>query len=136
MGLILLLIFVVLPLAEIYVLIQVGDSIGALTTIFLVILTAVIGSVIIKYQGVRVWMRLQQELRSGHPPAVALWHALLLAVAGVCLITPGFLTDSVGFLLLFPPLRLWLLRTIIQRWLQKRFSNKVKIIDGEYKIVD
>ena len=136
MALILILIFVVLPLTELFVLIQVGDSIGALVTIFLVILTAVIGSVIIKYQGVRVWMRLQQELHSGHPPAVALWHALLLAVAGVCLITPGFLTDSVGFLLLLSPLRLWLLQTIIQRWLQKRFSNKVRIIDGEYKIVD
>lgn len=136
MGLFLILIFIVLPLAEIYVLIQVGGSIGAFSTIFLVILTAIIGSVIIKYQGVRTWGRLQSDLRSGRPPALAIWHTLLLAIAGICLITPGFLTDSLGFLLLLPVFRLWLLKTIIKSWLQKRFSHRFRVIDGEYEVID
>lgn len=131
-----LLIFILAPLIEIYVLIQVGGEIGAFTTILLILATAGLGVFIIKYQGIRVWGKLQAELRGGRSPAASMWHALLLAVAGMCLVTPGFVTDSLGGLLLVPPFRMWLLRGLIRRWMQNKFSRKVTIVEGEFKVLD
>ncbi|MBE8182235.1 MAG: FxsA family protein [Candidatus Portiera sp.] len=131
-----LLIFILAPLIEIYVLIQVGGEIGALSTILLILTTAALGVFIIQYQGIRVLSKLQKELRSGKSPAASVWHTLLLMVAGICLLTPGFVTDSLGGLLLIPPFRMWMLRVLIRRWLQKRFSRKVTVVEGEFKVLD
>ncbi len=131
-----LLIFILAPLLEIYVLIQVGGEIGALTTIVLILATAALGVLIIKYQGVRVLGQLQAELRSGRSPGISMWHTLLLALAGVLLLTPGFVTDSVGGLLLVPAFRIALLRSLIRRWMQKKFSRRVTIVEGEFKVLD
>lgn len=131
-----LLIFILAPLIEIYVLIQVGGEIGALSTILLILTTAALGVFIIQYQGIRVLSKLQKELRSGRSPAASVWHTLLLMVAGICLLTPGFVTDSLGGLLLIPPFRMWMLRVFIRRWLQKRFSRKVTVMEGEFKVLD
>lgn len=131
-----LLIFILAPLIEIYVLIQVGGEIGALTTILLIITTAALGVFIIKYQGIRVLGQLQAEINSGRSPAISMWHTLLLAVAGLCLLTPGFVTDSFGGLLLIPAFRMWLLRGLIRRWMQNKFAREVSIVEGEFRVID
>ena len=131
-----LLLFILIPVIEIYFFILIGGAIGAFTTVLLIILTAAIGALVIRYQGLRIWRRMRQEIDSGIPPTVALWHSLLLATAGVLLLTPGFITDSIGVLLLIPSLRLWMLRTLIRGWLQKKFSRKVVVMEGEFKVLD
>lgn len=129
-------IFILVPVIEIYFLIQIGGEIGAFTTILLIILTAVTGASIIKYQGIRVWGQMQKEIQQGRTPTTTVWHTLLLAVAGVLLLTPGFVTDTIGALLLVPAFRLWLLATLIRRWLQSRLRKRVDVIEGEFKVID
>jgi UPF0716 protein FxsA len=101
--------FITLPLLELYVLIQVGSDIGGLNTIVLCLLTAIIGGMLIRWQGLITLMDAQKCMAAGDLPAEHAFHGILLALAGVLLFTPGFITDSVGFLLLFPPLRRWLI---------------------------
>lgn len=104
-----LLLFITVPLAELYVLIEVGSGIGGLPTIGLCLLTALIGGLIIRWQGLNTLIRARRQMLVGEIPARHGLHGLLLAVAGVLLFTPGFITDTVGFLLLIPPLRSWLI---------------------------
>lgn len=89
-----------------WVLIETGSQIGGLNTIALVLLTAMIGAVCLRHQGMSMLLEAQRKMQTGELPAQEMFGGLLLAVAGVCLITPGFITDSVGFLLLLPPVRL------------------------------
>lgn len=98
-------IFIAVPLIETYVLIQVGSVIGALPTIALVILSAVVGSALLRIQGVATLARIRQSLDQGRVPAVELIEGGVLLVAGVLLITPGFFTDTAGLLCMIPPLR-------------------------------
>ena len=102
--------FITLPLAELYVLIEVGSDIGGLTTIVLCLLTAAIGGLLIRWQGLRTLLDAQQRLRMGEIPADHGFHGILLALSGLMLFTPGFITDSIGFLLLVPWVRNWLIR--------------------------
>lgn len=136
----LILLFVGLPLTEIYLLIQVGSKIGALSTILLAILTAVIGIWIVRYQGFGVLMRVRDLLDRGEVPAIELLDGALILTAGLCLILPGFLTDSLGFLLLIPPLR----RRLIERYIriqpvnmqapgEVRTETRVRVIEGEFR---
>jgi len=106
----LLLFFIALPLIELYVLIQVGSEIGALSTILLSILTAILGTALVRHQGLSLLMRVHRQLDRGETPALEVLDGALLLVAGLFLLLPGFLTDAVGFLLLLPPLRQWLIR--------------------------
>jgi UPF0716 protein FxsA len=101
----LLLLFFTVPLVEIYVLLEVGGVIGVLPTIALVVLTAVIGAGLIRAQGLTTLARVRDELERGELPAVGIIEAALLLVAGALLLTPGFVTDTIGFLILVPPLR-------------------------------
>lgn len=95
-------IFLVVPVIEIYFLIQVGESIGALWTVILVVLTAVIGVRLLKQQGLSTLMKAQNKMRSGSLPATEIAEGVALIVAGALLLTPGFFTDTIGFLLLIP----------------------------------
>ncbi|MFO8024275.1 FxsA family protein [Thiohalophilus sp.] len=110
-----LLLFIAIPLIEIYFLIQIGEVIGAWPTILLVVLTAVIGVGLLRWQGFSTLMRFQSELARGQVPAMPLLEGLVLVVAGALLLTPGFVTDAGGFILLVPPLRQGLIRWAIQR---------------------
>lgn len=103
--LILFLLFVGVPLVELYLLIQVGSGIGALPTIGLSILTAVIGAALVRVQGFGVLMRVRSAMDRGDVPALEMMDGALLLVAGLMLLLPGFVTDTLGFLLLVPPLR-------------------------------
>lgn len=113
---ILLAIFFIVPLVEMYVLIKVGEVIGALPTIGLVVLTAVIGVALLRQQGLSTLTRGISRLQRGEMPAREMLEGLLLAVGGALLLTPGFVTDTFGFLLLVPWSRRAIARYVFDRW--------------------
>ncbi len=105
MGIILLAAFIIIPLIEIWVFIEVGGQIGALTTVAICILTAVVGMAMLRAQGLATLMRARQQMDEGVLPAKELFDGLCLLVAGAFLLTPGFVTDGFGFVLLVPAFR-------------------------------
>ncbi|MEM9763931.1 MAG: FxsA family protein [Pseudomonadota bacterium] len=115
------------PLIEIGLFIEVGGFIGLWPTIGIVILTAVIGTVLLRAQGVATMRELQARLARGEDPGRTLAHGALILVAGVVLLTPGFFTDAVGFSLLIPPVR-----DLAITWLAKRMvvSGSVHMAGG------
>ena len=119
------LIFLLVPVIEIYILIQVGQIIGALWTVFLVVLTAVIGVNLLKSQGLSTLSRAQQKMNSGEMPAQELLEGFALVIAGAFLLTPGFFTDTVGFLLLIPQTR-----SLIMKKLAARFIASGVVMQG------
>ncbi len=111
------LLFLLVPLVEIYFLIQVGKVIGAGWTVFFVVFTAVLGAALLRVQGLSTLNRVQRSLEQGRLPAIELVEGLMLLVAGALLLTPGFVTDAIGFLLLVPPLRRRAARWLIRKGL-------------------
>ena len=113
--------FTIIPIIEIYLLIEIGSMFGALTAVTLVILTGFLGAFLARMQGLQTLNRIQESLREGRMPSGELLDALLIVIAGLVLLTPGFLTDSVGFLLLIPATRnsikYWLRRHIELRYM-------------------
>ncbi len=105
---ILFLCFLLIPIIEITLLIKVGGYIGALNTAFIVVLTAIIGSMMLKRQGFATLSRAREKLNQGQIPLQEMMEGICLAVGGALLITPGFVTDIVGFTLLLPYARKWL----------------------------
>ena len=95
----LILAFTIIPIVEIYLLIEIGSIFGPLTAITLVILTGFLGAFMARMQGLQTLFRIQESLREGRMPSGELLEALLIVIAGLVLLTPGFLTDSAGFLL-------------------------------------
>jgi len=153
LGILILAIFIGLPVIEIAVLIEVGGRIGLWATIAAIIGTAIAGSFLLRWQGLAVLARARRELQSGKPPVRELLDGACLLVAGCLLLTPGFVTDGLGALLLIPPVR-----TILQIWLVRFIAKRAKIqvqtggrthhrrpgreagsgsgiIDGEYTVV-
>jgi UPF0716 protein FxsA len=116
---VLLLLFIVVPLVELYVMVQVGQEIGALSTIAIVIAISVIGVWLAKTQGLGVWRRTQQQLSAGKVPGAELLDGFLILVAGALLLTPGFITDVLGIALLLPPGRA-LVRAVLRRQVAAR----------------
>lgn len=108
-----LLVFFLTPIIEMYLLIEVGGYIGAWPTIGLVMITAVIGVALLRIQGLATLTRGIGRLNQGELPAREMVEGLLLAVAGALLLTPGFVTDLVGFLLLAPPTRLLIAERVL-----------------------
>lgn len=102
---ILLALFFIVPLVEIYLLIEVGSIIGAWPTIFACVFTAVLGAWLLRIQGFSTLRRVQQTTAQGGIPAIELLEGAMLLVSGALLLTPGFFTDTIGFLCLVPPLR-------------------------------
>jgi len=109
------LLFILIPLIELYFIIVVGEMIGAFWTVMLVIITAVVGVNLLRVQGMSTLSRAQRNMAQGQIPAMEMLEGVALAVAGVLLITPGFITDTLGFLLLFPPTRQALIRFMMSR---------------------
>ena len=112
---ILFLFFITMPIVEMYLLIQVGGWIGALPTIGLVALTAVVGMTLLRQQGFATLLRGQQRMAEGQLPAQELMEGFALAVGGALLLTPGFVTDAVGFALLLPLTRRMLVGALVRR---------------------
>jgi len=95
-------IFVVMTLLEIYVLVTVGQAIGGLSTVLLVIVTALIGSTLLRQQGWSTMAKAQQSIAEGKTPALEMLEGVVILVSGVLLLTPGFITDGLGLLGLIP----------------------------------
>jgi UPF0716 protein FxsA len=133
--------FLLVPVLEIYLLIEIGSLIGAVWTVTAVVGTAALGAGLVRRQGLAALARFRSATQAGELPAVTIIEGLALLVAGAFLLTPGFFTDLVGFLLLTPPLRQFLVR----RWLVGRVVIPVDgtpggrapdVLDGESRRID
>jgi UPF0716 protein FxsA len=111
----LLALFIVVPIVEIYLIIQVGQAIGALPTIAILIADSILGSLLMRSQGRRAWLRFQAALAEGRVPAREVVDGVLVVFGGAFLVTPGFASDAVGLLLLLPPTRALIRRVIVRR---------------------
>lgn len=137
----LLLAFFSVPLLEIYLLLSVGHVIGALPTLLLVIVTAVLGATLLRRQGWATWQRVRAQLAAGQMPTQELAEGVLLLLGSVLLLTPGFITDALGLLCLLPKSRRWLVRQLLIRLAtqQRRRSHRAAahaVIDGEWRRED
>lgn len=143
------LIFIVIPLIEIFLFAEVGDAIGGWNTVALVIITAVVGAWCVRTQGLSTLLAAQQKLHRGQIPAQEAASGIAIVLAGVLLIVPGFLTDFIGFMLLVPPIRemLWgffkfqnIIYTSSMRATQqdkpRGYADEEDIIDGDFEVLD
>ncbi|MCO4784618.1 FxsA family protein [Marinomonas atlantica] len=142
-----LLLFILVPIVELSVLIQVGSKIGSFTTIALVFLTAIIGVTLIRRQGFATSMKAQEKMRRGELPASEMAEGIMLAFAGVCLLIPGFVTDALGALLLITPFRQAVAARVSLDFLKNRMNMRAQwsqrdangnftqgnIIEGDYQ---
>ena len=122
--------FTLIPLVEIYLLIKLGQNFGAITSILLVIFTGILGAYLARMEGLRTLFRIQETMREGRMPGEELLDALLIAIAGLVLITPGFITDVAGFLLLFP-----FTRMLAKNLLKERMRAKSTFRDDDDVII-
>ena len=119
----LLILFILVPVAELYLFITLGDQLGLGNTLAIIFVTAILGAALTKSQGRRAMLKFQQATNEGRMPAREAIDGLMILLAGAVLITPGFLTDAVGFLLLVPPVR-----TVVAGYLGKRLKEKIQIV--------
>lgn len=110
-----LLLFIVVPIVELYVILQVGDAIGAVPTILLLAADSAVGAILLRSQGRSVWRQFNTVMRSGRVPHRELLDGVAVIFGGALLLTPGFITDVVGLLLLLPPSRALVRRTALRR---------------------
>ena len=143
--LIFLLLFVGIPLVELYLLIEVGSEIGAIPTLFLTVFTAVLGGLLVRLQGFTTALRVREAMERGEMPAIEMLEGVVLLVAGIMLLLPGFITDAIGFLCLVPPVRRGLLLAFLRRSGVLRSSgsapepdseSRPRVIEGEFKRED
>ena len=120
MALLLVLLFIVVPIVELYVIIQIGQAIGILPTIALLILDSVLGAALMRSQGRAAWMRFNRALAEGRIPGQEVMDGALVIFGGALLLTPGFLSDILGLILLLPPTR-----AIVRTLLLRRFAGRI-----------
>lgn len=137
MPLLLFAVFLAVPLAEVYLFAELGGAVGAGATVALCLATAAAGALLVRRQGRAVLASARQALQAGRVPAAEAFHGACLAVAGISLLLPGFLTDAGGFLLLAPPLR-WCLLALLARKLRVSVvaAPADTTIEGEWEAVD
>jgi UPF0716 protein FxsA len=119
----LLVLLIVVPLAELYVIIQVAHLIGLIPTLVVLLMVSVLGAWLLKREGMAAWRRVREATARGEMPATQVADGALVLLGGALLMTPGFITDAVGLLLLIPPVRVSLrsgIRRLIWRWGRKR----------------
>ncbi len=133
------LLFLLVPAAEIWLLIEIGGTIGIGWTLVTIVATALAGAALVRSQGLTVLGRIQREMAVGHVPTGDMLEGLLLLLAGAVLLTPGFFTDAVGFALLIP-----FTRRLLSRWVMTRVAirihsqhtaagKNVEAIDGSFR---
>lgn len=122
--------FIVLPVAEMAVLIKVGGIIGVLNTVGLILLTAIVGAWLLRQQGLATLLKANQRLNSGELPAKEVAEGLILAVGGALLLTPGFITDTVGFLCLIPGIRHMIAAQVLKRMVVAGQSQSFRFTAG------
>lgn len=123
-----LLLLVVVPLIELYVLVQVASAIGVWNAIGLLLLISIIGAWIVKRQGVAMWRRAQLQITAGRVPTKEMADGVLLLLAGILLLVPGYVTSAIGVLLLLPPVRALVRGVLVHRWV-----GKVTVIRATYR---
>jgi len=111
--------FTTIPLVEIYLLIHIGSVFGVFTSIALVFFTGLLGAYLARIQGIKTLFKIQESIKEGRMPSGELLEALLIVAAGIVLLTPGFLTDTIGFLLLLPNIR-----EIVKSWVQSKIKTQ------------
>ena len=117
----LLLLFLILPIAELYVIIKVGEAIGILPTLAILILDGFVGAALARSQGRAAWERFNRALSEGRVPARETYDGAMIILGGALLLTPGFITDIFGFILLIPPTRA-IVRAFVARLARRRIS--------------
>lgn len=127
--------FIIVPLAELYVILRVGDAIGAPLTILLLAADSVLGSLLLRSQGRAVWRRFNEALATGRMPHREVQDGVAVIFGAAFLITPGFLTDIVGLLLLLPPTRTVILKLAARR-IAKRMTAHITVADGRPRAFD
>ena len=130
-----LLAIILIPIIEIYLLIKIGSQIGALTTILLIFTTAIIGIYYAKYEGLNTLKAGFAQLNNNQAPTYEMLSGAAIAMAAVLLIIPGFMTDLIGFFLIFPPSRKFIFDNIFKKFKQKE-NNKNNFIDGEFEDIE
>lgn len=142
--------FLIVPIIEIALFIQVGGLIGLWPTLGIVVLTAVAGTMLMRSQGAHAWLEIQKSFKEMRDPTGALAHGVMILVAGMLLLTPGFFTDTVGLLLLIPGVRNAVMRQVARRVsvtrmtmgaaTMRRESHRPPyddgVIDGDYIVAD
>ena len=117
----LLMLFIIVPIVELYILIEVGKKIGSLTTIGIIILTGILGAYLVKSQGFMILRKIQNDLNEGILPGNSLIQGAIILAGGILLLTPGFITDIIGFIFLIPASR-----RIVKKYLLKWLKGKIK----------
>jgi UPF0716 protein FxsA len=118
------------PILEIALFIEVGAVIGLWPTLVVVVFTAILGTLLLRRQGLSVLFRFRQSMEAGGLPLEQLFDGICLLLAGALLLTPGFFTDGIGFLLFVAPLR-----AALRRALGRRLAVRSGVIDGEFEVV-
>lgn len=124
----LLILFVIIPVTELYILIEVGKRIGSLTTISIIIFTGILGAYLVKNQGFMILKKIQNDLNDGIMPGDSLIQGAIILAGGILLLTPGFVTDTVGFIFLIP-----VSRNVIKKYLLKWLKGKIEKGNVYYK---
>jgi UPF0716 protein FxsA len=122
----LLILFIVVPIAELAVIIQVGQQIGVLPTIAILVADSILGSMLMRSQGRSAWRRFNLALQAGRPPAREVLDGVLVIFGGALLLTPGFLTDVFGLVLLLPPSRAVVRRILVRRYADRMIASAVR----------
>jgi UPF0716 protein FxsA len=137
---ILFLVVLIIPFAEIYLLLLVGSIIGALATIFLVVFTAALGAWLLRQQGFATFRRFQENLAQGMVPAYEMIEGPIILLGGILLLTPGFITDALGFACLIPSLRKKIAQYVIENHLfqaggsfQDKKPGEKNVLEGEFR---
>jgi UPF0716 protein FxsA len=124
---VLLLVFLILSIVELYVMVQVGSAIGVLPTVGLLLLFSVVGVVLVKHEGLGVWLRFRRQLERGVLPTNEIIDGFLILLGGALLIVPGFVTDFFGLLLLIPPTRV-----VVRNLIAHRYRSRLQIASVGY----
>ena len=121
--------FIVVPLLELYVILKVGDAIGVLWTVALLLVDSVVGTMLFRSQGRTIWRRFNETMAAGRVPHRELIDGVLIIFGGAFLITPGFLTDILGLLLLLPPTR-----SVVRRLVARRLGRRIVTTREPYDV--
>ena len=132
-----LLVIILIPIIEIFLLIKIGSQIGAITTILLIFTTAVLGIYYAKYEGLNTLKAGFLSLRNNQPPTYEMISGAAIALAALLLIIPGFITDIIGFLIIFPISRKFMIKFFSKKLNHEKENNKKKdFIDGEFEDIE
>lgn len=123
---------IVISFLELYVLLAVGSVLGAITTILLIILSAALGSYLLKKQGFETYQRFQAAIQRNEVPAIELMEGFVILLGGALLLTPGFITDIAGLCCLLPSLRVHIINFILERFAIPNPNNS-NVLEGEFR---